>query len=318
VTYGMAAVWLFFVLSAFLLTQPFLKSNLSFSARSVAIFYVRRIFRIIPMYVFFVVVFGITLRGMPYIVDNLLLLRGEDHLWTVNQEMAFYLIMPVFIAGLFLLRRRPLPCVVILLALGVASDKYLAGLEPGSLIQYFHGPFYVSLFFLGMAAAFAIPSALHFTQRLKSGIATSLISLAIFMVALVPHIYAASLFTRDTIALENDQPLLMGATFVPLLVWVSVCPINWLTKFLSLRPLRIIGRAGFSFYLIHVATLTAFNGRVAIGIDAFICAAFLTGICSMVTFSLIERPGIRIGNAIIDYFEAGSSTENALTTIIGP
>jgi peptidoglycan/LPS O-acetylase OafA/YrhL len=321
VIYGTAAVWLFFVLSAFLLTRPFLKREVSFSVGSIAAFYIRRIFRIMPMYAFFVVAFGLILRGVPYITDNLFFFQGNDHLWTINQEMAFYLIMPAFIAVLLLFRRYPSLCAAALVVTGAASDKYhlmLQWLEMPFLVTYFLGTFFVSLFLLGMAAAAVVPTVSHLTQRLEPGPVISVISLAVFAIAVAPHIYAAHAFTQTKILLENEEPLLMGLTFVPLLIWISVCPDNWLTKFLSIKPLRIVGKAAFSFYLIHNAVLDAFNGAIPGGWRAFACAALVTGICSIVTFNLVERPGIRIGNLIIDYFEARGKHRGASITMTCP
>jgi peptidoglycan/LPS O-acetylase OafA/YrhL len=304
VIYGTAGVWLFFVLSAFLLTQPFLKKDAVLSIWSVYAFYIRRIFRIMPMYAVFVIAFGLILKGAPYIRDNLLLFRGNDHLWTINQEMTFYLIMPVFIAAMFPFRRYPTLCIAALVATGAVSDKYLTAQRFELPALTGHSVFYVSLFFLGMAAAVAVPTFSRLSERLKSGFATNLTSIAIVVLAIVPHVYAARTFAQTSVNIENGDPLLMGATFVPLLIWVSVCPDNWLTKFLSFNPLRVVGRAAFSFYLIQGAALAAFNGSIPIGWPAFVCATLVTVACSIATFHLIERPGIRLGNWIISYFYA--------------
>jgi peptidoglycan/LPS O-acetylase OafA/YrhL len=319
VIYGTSAVWLFFVLSAFLLTQPFLRSEASFSIGAIGAFYIRRIFRIMPMYALFVIAFGLTLRGLPYITDNLLYFHGNDHLWSINQELAFYLIMPALIAALLLFRRHPLLCALALVAMAGASDRYhllLQELEIPALVTYFLGTFYVSLFLVGMAAAVVVPAVTRLARQLEPGSLTSLISLAVLALAVGPHLYAAHVFTQTNILLENEEPLLMGLTYVPLLIWVCVCPDNWLTKLLSMKPLRVVGRAGFSFYLIHMVPLAAFNGAIPGGWRAFTCVSLITGMFSVVTFNLIERPGIRFGNLIIDYFEAGASIEMSLPPTI--
>lgn len=95
---GKIGVWLFFVLSAFLLTRKFINTKLSLS--SLLDYIGSRFIRIIPLYVIAVLVYK--LLGTTEIVswkdveDAIFLRQGFSHLWTVAVEFKFYLYLPFF------------------------------------------------------------------------------------------------------------------------------------------------------------------------------------------------------------------------------
>ena len=55
-------------------------------------------------------------------------------------------------------------------------------------------------------------------------------------------------------------------------------------------------RLVFSFYLLHVAVLWAFNGAIPGGWKAFTAAAIVTAICAQVTYQIIEKPFMSWGS----------------------
>jgi peptidoglycan/LPS O-acetylase OafA/YrhL len=300
---GTAGVWLFFVLSAFLLTKPFVSAddrNISASVtsfRGCFRFYIRRFFRIIPMYAFYVVSFGFLFANSQFIVNNLLEFRGQGHLWTINQEMFFYAIMPVVLSLIRPFRRSQILCAVFLTCLAALSDSYLTVnlIKIPAMSSY--TAFYLSLFLLGMAAAFAQPIIGDLVRGWRLGRrAAGTISLAVLIFAIAPHVLAGYVAPFDKNPLEVHRPLGMGCMFAPFLIWISVCPNNWLTEILSFKPLRMIGEAGFSFYLLHVAVLVAFNGAIPAGWKAFTAAAIVTAICAQITYQIIEKRFIRWGS----------------------
>lgn len=100
-------VWLFFMLSAYLLGN---KLAAIFASRTAVLaqlgdYAVRRVFRIMPLYA---VVLGLfTLLGKltaAVALQHVLLRVGADQFWTIPVEMKFYALLPVFVAVLSLLR----------------------------------------------------------------------------------------------------------------------------------------------------------------------------------------------------------------------
>lgn len=123
---GPTGVWIFFVLSGFLITRILLRSRSEaplHRRRALLNFYARRFLRIFPLY-YLVLLAGFaasaTLRAdWPWYVSylqNLMMMRVEDdrhvfgvHLWTLAVEEQFYIAWPLFV--LFLPRSALLPVI---------------------------------------------------------------------------------------------------------------------------------------------------------------------------------------------------------------
>lgn len=95
---GKIGVWLFFVLSAFLLSYKFRQTG--FGSWVVLEYAVGRTLRIIPLFIVAVVFYrffgsaGIDSWDLAH--DAILFEKGFVHLWTVPVEFKFYFILPLF------------------------------------------------------------------------------------------------------------------------------------------------------------------------------------------------------------------------------
>jgi peptidoglycan/LPS O-acetylase OafA/YrhL len=108
---GKAGVYLFFLLSSFLLSRPFFHRGLSsYSQVNLSKYWKRRISRVYPLYFFYIVGFGLaTFAVTRYTSGNLgafefslidvtrqlLLLEGRGVTWTIIVEFKFYLLLPL-------------------------------------------------------------------------------------------------------------------------------------------------------------------------------------------------------------------------------
>lgn len=156
---GEFGVWLFFVLSAFLLALPFFqREERVLDWQEWANYALRRFLRIYPLYCFAAVLsflwFRWDLAGLPTV-----LAIQEPFLWAVFVEVRFYLILPAIVPITVLLGRvhkvLPLAAVAAYLALHVG---YFAGaeLKPGYDIPnplLFESM--IPIFLFGVAAAWA-------------------------------------------------------------------------------------------------------------------------------------------------------------------
>lgn len=94
---GKIGCWLFFVLSAFLLTTKFKTSG--FGSSQLIHYGISRFLRIIPLYFLALIVYkflGTTgISSWTNVEDALLLKQGFSHLWTIPVEFKFYFYLPL-------------------------------------------------------------------------------------------------------------------------------------------------------------------------------------------------------------------------------
>jgi peptidoglycan/LPS O-acetylase OafA/YrhL len=127
-------VWLFFVLSAYLLASRLIDQfERGGGVHVVAGYAVRRILRIMPLY-------GALLLGLatfgamnaPTMIKHLALVEGSIHLWTIPVEMKFYAVLPVVALALATLRPTRQPWVACA-ALVVAFLWFMFAVTPPRL-----------------------------------------------------------------------------------------------------------------------------------------------------------------------------------------
>ena len=245
---GRMGVFLFFVLSAYLLTGQLLATEGLARPRTWARYGVRRLLRVVPAYVAWVFAYFALRRAVPIepfsawdlddVGRHLLLLRGDRHLWTIPVELRWYLALPLVVAAIVACRRRVLASALVLVAAGVALRAAFPPDYPIAL-----GP-YAPIFLVGSLAAVLHTGA---APRARTGDALTLLA----VVGLVLHVPAVWGVDHRHFHLAFDrQALLCGALLLGL-AWGSPGlrrPLEW-------RGLRFVGRVSYSTYLGHVLVL---------------------------------------------------------------
>lgn len=94
---GKIGVWLFFVLSSFLLTHKLVKTN--FNSQSLIAYSIGRFLRIFPLFIVSLIVYryGGTagIDSWNDITSSLLFMKAYSHLWTIPVEFKFYIWLPL-------------------------------------------------------------------------------------------------------------------------------------------------------------------------------------------------------------------------------
>ncbi|HJV96093.1 MAG TPA: acyltransferase [Albitalea sp.] len=290
--FGWTGVWLFFVISGYVITRGFMAdegSGLGPGPRFKA-FMRRRALRIVPVYLLYVAVNvpilwsiggASRLGDLPYLLTftyNWHMIFGFwpgasnwapfGHLWTLSVEQQFYLLFPLI--ALFLLPRAQIGVTLALIVAGpllrwAASDA-LAGGDPGD-------------------AAFAIYAAslCHFDAFLIGSLVARLepqlrasprVSHAVWGVALlIAGVYAAStvainysLGARGTEALRNVFSGILYGQHREVFVYLAVDAVAAAalvhallqrrgSRLLAWAPLAWVGQVSYGGYLFHTLVL---------------------------------------------------------------
>lgn len=268
---GKSGVYLFFVLSAFLLTRLMLErvgQGTAPATRLWADYAFRRVTRIWPLYLV-VLVLSLVLtqlgwNGWHYspmdlasFRDHLLLRRGDSVLWSIPVEFKFYLVLPLLV---FAMRgARDLALVWQMLA-GVALLAGATWLWPPAATldnDTRLGP-YLVLFLCGAMAA-RIDLALATRGMKHAALGWGAIAVACALVATHPGAWAWLSGEPVDPELNHRWLLFFGLAWSALLLAALRGP-AWLPTIFSAWPLRLLGAVSFSAYLWHMPVLDALRG----------------------------------------------------------
>jgi peptidoglycan/LPS O-acetylase OafA/YrhL len=295
---GQFGVWIFFVLSAFLLSYPFFSEPSTFrQARVLGVYFIRRFLRIFPPLALALVAFHFWRAwGWDKVWLNLVFLRGDGLLWTVYVETRYYLLLPLMVAAVGLLWSRPvLLGSVLTVALGFQLTDAPFWKAPKIWYawgQGLHGFFqYLPLFVSGTLLArlhVAVSSSNLWSARLRRSAAACTVMSFLLLALLSP---AAPAMNLGICVAPNFYycwwvpmiPLICGLVFFPLFVGG---PLN---RFLGHPVCRFFGRISYSGYLCHMIFVERF--AAISGPGSFVIAT--TGAtCLVATFGhyLVERP----------------------------
>jgi len=288
-------VWLFFVLSAFLLTNHLLMGG-TLTREKMTDYVIGRLLRIVPLYLVAVMAYRLLgTAGIDSSSDMLhaaTLTAGFAHLWTIPVEMKFYLLLALMIT--------PIATICGRWGTGWAFSFILAiGLLSVIIFPPRHTPessislrWYVPCFLAGMAAAVIYPNL-----KVRSRLCTVVnLAMAICLV------FSTNYF-RGLLGGSPDPKWLMDK-FVPIgFAWATLVVLNvdvpgaW-SKFWNMQPLRLMGRWSYSIYLFHwliVATLAGTHrGSIVFAAIGFISSVLLGAFI----YRSIERPLLKLRQLI--------------------
>ena len=312
---GKSGVYLFFLLSAFLLTLPFLENRqAAFKPRALANYFTRRFFRIYPLFFFYlltcllatwlVVRFHMStpLGGIPFaltwseLVDHLLLQKGYSVTWSIPVEFRYYFVLP-FVAALYVyaLKGRIWLSLVVSAAL-IAGTQLLWPQTSVPLNSPHLGP-YLCVFLIGSTLAVVFH---HWKHSVWSNVpAIQKIAewsgwLSLVMIVLMTPLLAEVWLRKEiSITYFHRQFLLYGVLW-GLVLLACVCGTGVMARLFSLKGMRYFGFISFSLYLFHITAIktlvTFWPGLLG---SAWIALAVAVAI-SHITWLLIEKPSAKI------------------------
>ncbi len=302
---GYLGVLLFFTLSGFLLSAPFIQQpERAVSLTYMSAYLFRRLKRILPMFYVTVTILFLFRGKAAEAFRHYFFLQADSILWTVMQEMVFYLVLPALMALIYVLfKEKRGHAILFLLVVAIATDhllttKVLALYSEGTHLRAQIGTFTTGVLF---AYTFywlaAHPTFQHLRKTTVRGICSvlGLLLLAAMLalsMKLVPTMHPWNPFAK---------PGIFGFLSGLFLLLVVLAPKTWLSRIIGWYPLRAIGLVSYSFYLLHplviaavkTAALEFFAIPSYTGYGMFVLAGLITYGLSICTYTYIERPFIR-------------------------
>ena len=282
--YGSVGVYLFFVLSAYLIDRQILTALERGTAtpRFWARFALRRFLRIYPLYLLALAVnWALSSGGIPSPIHNLsdvlrhlALLEGRQVFWTIPVEFLYYILSPLVLALLWpLYRRRPVLAIAVL-ATALASLWYLR-------LQHVAMPIFLR--FLPVLGCGTLLALTQRRLRLPGGIGLALLALILTTVPTIARlIYGTSSFHGHSFTLAY------GIAWA-LILYQALNHEFALSALGRWLPLRALGALSFSVYLLHKPVLALAQHYLP---DPWALPAFLAGTLavSLLTYTFVERP----------------------------
>ncbi|WP_248914081.1 acyltransferase family protein [Pseudomonas moorei] len=324
---GARGVQLFYIASAITLCMSW-AARKSDECNPIRNFYIRRFFRIAPM--FYVAIAGfIYLNGtLPtywapngiqwwFIPITALFLHGFHPEtinsvvpggWSVAVEMTFYLIFPALMCV------RRFSGLALILALCICLQQY-------------NGWMFLHVFDYGENQKYLVTDVFSFYNFISQ--------VPVFIIGLMTY-----LFISQHKILKRKYMVIGGAAFAMLLAefWyqsqslishhvIAGCLFALFTIFLAYNPAKVLvnrvtvlfGKLSFSMYLIHIAVLkiigmlgltSLFGEGDKDSILFFLVVLVISAGISWVTYHLIEKPGILLGRKLIVKLEEGRDSVN--------
>lgn len=283
--YGALGVFVFFVLSGYLITNLLLREYETTATISLKTFYLRRAFRIFPAAFLFLVVVIILfwhemtwyhIAAAVFYVANMDVSRPWifGHLWSLGIEEQFYLLWPFAFKKWFRHRTAILVCALLF------TPFFSAALHAFRVHNAINGslPVYGSQLAIGCLLAVLAP-------RLPKipGYAALMMLAAVFLIPAFPgNTRARTLFELFVLG-----PL-MHVCVALLVLHVIQVPY----RFLNWGPIAWLGRVSYSLYLWQ--ELFCSNPRLHMG---YLLALLALG-CAALSYYLVEQPMLRLRDRI--------------------
>lgn len=330
---GYVGVDLFFVISGFLITSLLLREHAKSARIRLVAFWQRRARRLLPALGVVLLVccsaaaviggdvlvgLGRQVLGALTFSSNWLAIAGGDsyfdetapellrNLWSLAVEEQFYVLWPLAVLGLIMIRIRWMRIAIVLaVALGSAvamAALFSADTDPTRV--YFGTDTHAFGLALGAALGFATANrgalSASWGSRAKTAFQVAGAGSLLGVVAI-----AALLRAEDAFVYRGG--LVVVAVLTTVTIASAIQPGSWLGHILDVQPLRWIGERSYGLYLWHwpvfvlvVAALGDWNREGASGWALGGIAIVITVVCAAASYRFVEQPIRR--NGLVETF----------------
>lgn len=300
---GGLGVVIFFTLSGFLTMLPYINKNrIKFSSfKDVLEFYIKRIFRIIPLYYLiligsFIIDRGLGINSIRILLKNMLFIECNSHLWFLQQEMVFYLITPILLYILDFLKNKlrfnNIIIAIILIFLGTLFNVFVT-----NDILYLNGngqhqQLRLGIFLVGMAFGFIYKEYIEKSKKeleLKKIVILDIISSVILLSFFISAEKYISYINPNFSGLYVGWKFPITCALITgiLIFNVLINKKGIITKILSIKLFREISKLTYAVYLSHMFLLKYFLNLNAI--RQFFVVGFLSLGIALILNNTVER-----------------------------
>lgn len=265
---GFAGVILFFFLSGFVITYPFVRAlHAGRPAPSWGHFAWRRFTKIVPSYVLSIAVayaLGYAQQQpnastVPDVVTHLLFIHTwfpdrfgaiNGVLWTLAVEVEFYLIFPIVWQGF---RRAPWIVAAAMIAAAWGWRSYAHCCFGNLFEQYAENlPGYLDIFATGMLTAYVYTRFAPALKTVWARAAGPLVAIGgwVAFYYLLQDLFGFRLADQWQIVWQVDKRPLLGAAFAAIALGSLVAPVWW-QWLLANPPLKFMAAISYNLYLYH-------------------------------------------------------------------
>lgn len=304
------AVDLFFVLSGYLITTVALSDQARAGGRIPLVrFYSRRVARVYPALIAFLVVHAIYAKSAGYSLGNIaasstVVLTGlvnypdvvgpaltdaVGHLWTLSIELQFYLLIPLIIT--VLPRRRPWLALSVMTVLMVAvATRRHAMYEPGfaTLGLLTRTDSHVDGILMGISLAYVLPRLMHLPRQVFA------IGGSIGFVG-----WALLALTNGMDDSRTYQYGFFAAAVFSALMIMSIVVDTGPSAIFRFRPFQVVGTFSYGLYVWHILifqAVTRWLGDLS-AMTQLTIAISTSAAITVISWHLIEKPVLRYVSA---------------------
>ncbi len=292
---GWTAVWLFFVISGYLVAMLLMREEQTTGRVAFGLFMIKRFFRIVPSYWVAILIYWLAcvtlLPGdyesfterLPYFLSFMPEYANANgysiftHSWTVGVELKFYLLLPPVV---FLMIKNANWRFAVTAMMAVALTA----------IGSFNAQSYCAIL-CGVMLAFVLERPRGY----------AILAMLTRVPVIVPLAFVAAAF----VMLRYTEQLTVIAVVATYLVAYCILQPAAVLQVLSWQPLVYLGQRSYGAYLLHFLAIRV--GYLIFGNDTVIGGLLTACFCLAVTvpaaelmYRAIEKPGVDFGRRLIN------------------
>lgn len=297
---GSLGVLLFFYLSGYVLTLPFLERPERIREKKVFLQYcLNRVLRIVPIYwLACLIIYLYTSSSNEWLLWNMSFIRGWGHFWSVAEEVRFYILFPLVILSLSYVKKELLR---ICLMLGLIYFFYeIKDLHKIDMMDGRKVSFYFWMF-LGGVLSCHISRATSFYRFFQSQIIKMMmVSISAFSVVFIffSSKYYFDVLWRPIFSFIPKgysmngwrEPEIWFLLFFILFTSLSVYKGNLLNRLFTCTFLRHIGLLSYSIYLFHMNIMFVLAAKGFKYEGLFFSVFLIAYTMAYLSYILVEKP----------------------------